>query len=316
MPGFPAARVTDQHVCPMVDPGPKPHVGGPINPPCSPNVQTCLQPQARVTDQATCATPPPDFIVTGSSTVLVNNLMAARMTDKHMHAQGPIITGAPTVEIGGTTAGATLGNPTAGQAICQAMPAGRAPAAGTTFPPGHPQAGTQIPAGTAGQSYNNCGVEVSRQIITRATGTNPGQEGLLNQALANGQANQVPGNMYGSGATLPAQRVAILQANGVPASQVPPTMGNMAQAVAERRGVSVDIWAGNLWPASAGIPPGAGGHNILVTGMQYDANGNLQNVIINDTGMGTCSQSVPAATLQGALIGGANNHVVTNNPIW
>ena len=29
----PAARVTDMHTCPMVYPGPKPHVGGPILPP-------------------------------------------------------------------------------------------------------------------------------------------------------------------------------------------------------------------------------------------------------------------------------------------
>lgn len=34
----PAARVSDSHVCPMVDPGPKPHVGGPVLPPGEPSV--------------------------------------------------------------------------------------------------------------------------------------------------------------------------------------------------------------------------------------------------------------------------------------
>ena len=77
-----------------------------------------------------------------------------------------------------------------------------------------------------------------------------------------------------------------------------------------------------FWPTGivtgSGMVPGSntGAHTILVTGLQYDANGNLTNVIVNDTGTGQCSRSVPAATFNGALIGGANNYVVTNNPIW
>ncbi len=67
-----AARVGDLHVCNMVDPPvPTPHVGGPIKPPCSPTVQTNSVAQGRATDQLQCvASPAPDFIVTGSTTVL------------------------------------------------------------------------------------------------------------------------------------------------------------------------------------------------------------------------------------------------------
>ena len=60
-----------------------------------------------------CFVGPPDVIVAGSSTVLINNLMAARITDPTMH--GGIITGgSPNVEIGGPAGEPVLGNPTAG----------------------------------------------------------------------------------------------------------------------------------------------------------------------------------------------------------
>jgi uncharacterized Zn-binding protein involved in type VI secretion len=99
--GMPAARVSDMHVCPMVTPGvpPIPHVGGPILPPCAVTVLTGSLPQARVTDQATCVGPP-DVIVKGSATVLVNDLPAARIGDMTAHG-GSIVLGCFTVLIGG-----------------------------------------------------------------------------------------------------------------------------------------------------------------------------------------------------------------------
>ena len=93
-----AARVTDFHSCPMFD-GPKPHLGGPILPPCAPTVQTGFFPQARISDLATCASAP-DVIAQGSTTVWVIGLFAARMMDQTVHG-GKIMVGFPTVEIGG-----------------------------------------------------------------------------------------------------------------------------------------------------------------------------------------------------------------------
>jgi uncharacterized Zn-binding protein involved in type VI secretion len=95
---MPAARLTDMHTCPMVSPGPVPHVGGPIIGPCSPNVITGGLPQARITDKAVCVGPP-DVIIKGSACVLVNGLMAARIGDQTIHG-GVIVTGMPTVIIG------------------------------------------------------------------------------------------------------------------------------------------------------------------------------------------------------------------------
>jgi len=70
--GQPAWRATaDFHTCPVVDPGPKPHLGG--------------------------------VVAGGSSTVLIGGLPAARQGDKITEAGAPnaIAAGAPTVLIGG-----------------------------------------------------------------------------------------------------------------------------------------------------------------------------------------------------------------------
>lgn len=64
-----AARLGDAHVCPMFD-GPKPHVGGPVVPPCSPTVLIGGRPAARVGDMAICLGPP-DSIALGDPTVLI-----------------------------------------------------------------------------------------------------------------------------------------------------------------------------------------------------------------------------------------------------
>jgi uncharacterized Zn-binding protein involved in type VI secretion len=69
--GMPAWRATaDFHTCPLVNPGPTPHVGG--------------------------------TVAIGSVTVLINNLPAARQGDSIVEAGPPnsIVMGCPTVMIG------------------------------------------------------------------------------------------------------------------------------------------------------------------------------------------------------------------------
>ena len=111
--GMPAARLTDMHVCPMVAPGPVPHVGGPILPACAPNVLIGGLPAARVGDKCLCAAPPtPDSIIVGSASVLIAGSPAARMGDATAHG-GVIVSGLPTVLIGDAGGGApvTLAGP-------------------------------------------------------------------------------------------------------------------------------------------------------------------------------------------------------------
>lgn len=95
-----AARINDMHICPMVTPGtpPVPHVGGPIVTGC-PTVMIGGMPAARVSDTALCSGPP-DVIVKGSTTVMIGGMPAARLGDTTAHG-GLIVTGCPTVLIGG-----------------------------------------------------------------------------------------------------------------------------------------------------------------------------------------------------------------------
>jgi uncharacterized Zn-binding protein involved in type VI secretion len=97
----PAARVSDMHICPMQTPGvpPIPHVGGPILPPGVPTVLIGNIPAAVVGAQCTCVGPP-DVILKGSATVLIQGRPAARMGDSTAHG-GTIVAGLPTVMIGG-----------------------------------------------------------------------------------------------------------------------------------------------------------------------------------------------------------------------
>lgn len=95
--GTPAARISDMHVCPMVD-GVVPHVGGPITE-GAPTVLIGELPAARVGDMVTCVGPP-DTIVMGSMTVLIAKMPAARMGSLTEHG-GTVVLGMPTVLIGG-----------------------------------------------------------------------------------------------------------------------------------------------------------------------------------------------------------------------
>lgn len=95
----PAARAGDMHTCPMMNPGPVPHVGGPILPPGTPTVLIANMPAASVGNSCACVGPI-DTIAMGSTTVIIGGRPAARIGDSTAHG-GVIVTGAPTVLCGG-----------------------------------------------------------------------------------------------------------------------------------------------------------------------------------------------------------------------
>lgn len=286
-----AARVTDLHICPAFTP--LPHLGGPIKSPASPNVETNSLGAARTADELNCIVPSlTNFIVTGSATVEINGKLASRQWDKTMHpGPGAIITGSGNVDIGGGTAGGTIGEPDTAAAQCRALASGRT-------------------SNTTSQSYNNCGVESSRQLINRS-GNPISEDTLLDEAMASGDAAQEP-TRFASGGTGPDGRENILDSHGVPSHQVSQGMRNISQAVAEGRGVITSHDAGILWNDAQ---YNGGGHAIVPTGLEYDANGRLQNVIVNDTGQGQCGQKIPADQFESSLRPGRNVNV-TDNPIW
>jgi uncharacterized Zn-binding protein involved in type VI secretion len=268
-------------------------VGGPILPPGAPTVLIGGQPAARMGDQALCAASPPAPIVKGAFPVPIMNNPAARITDSTGHL-GAIALGMPTVLIG--LAG-TTGNPRLGTAACQAAAGGRT-------------------SGSTQQSYNNCGVESSRQVINQATGGSVSENALLTQAINSGNASGTPGAalQVANGGTGAAGRQAILAANGVPSTVQGPSMTNMGLATSRGQGVIANLDAAFLW---GGSTPTGSFHAVTVTGVEYDDAGNPVNVIINDTGTGQCGQRVPASQFQQAQNAHSNPQLnVTNNPIW
>lgn len=93
-----AARVFDNHSCPLANPNGSPHTGGPIQPPGVVTVKIGGQPAATVGNACVCAGPP-DSILKGSSTVKIGGKPAARIGDKTVHG-GSITSGCTTVNIG------------------------------------------------------------------------------------------------------------------------------------------------------------------------------------------------------------------------
>jgi len=93
-----AARVTDPHTCPAWTP--LPHVGGLITGPGVPTVLIGSMQAAVQGTVCTCILAPPNPIASGSTTVKIGNMPAARMGDPTAHG-GSIVMGCPTVLIGG-----------------------------------------------------------------------------------------------------------------------------------------------------------------------------------------------------------------------
>lgn len=101
----PAARITDNHLCPMTGPA-GPHTGGPVLS-GEPTVLIANQPAARTGDKLDCKGPVDDAIAQGEPTVLINNKPAARLGDATDHG-GAIVVGCPTVLIGSSAQADTL----------------------------------------------------------------------------------------------------------------------------------------------------------------------------------------------------------------
>lgn len=93
----PAARITDMHTCPKVEPGPVPHVGGVVVV-GEPTVKIGFLPAARVGDTEVCIGPP-DSVSQGEPTVIIGHKPAARLGDPSSHG-GVLVAGCPTVIIG------------------------------------------------------------------------------------------------------------------------------------------------------------------------------------------------------------------------
>ncbi|MBK8916160.1 MAG: PAAR domain-containing protein [Phycisphaerales bacterium] len=302
MSGQPAARIGDMLACatPQATPAALPHApaGMPISAVGAPTVFIGNQIAARMTDFSLCPSPVPvpNLISRGAFPVPIMNLPAARMTDMGTAPHTGVILPpcCPTVLIG--LAG-TAGNIMAGTAACNAAAAGRT-------------------SNTTSQTYNNCGVESSRQLINRGNAGGISENALLQQSINSGLASGTPGSppVFANGGTGAAGRQSILAANGVPSNIQATTTTNMGLNAAAGRGMIVNLDAAPLW---GGTTPAGSLHAVVVTGVVYDDAGNVTDVVINDTGTGQCGQTVPIATFNAATAAHPNTQLnVTNAQIW
>lgn len=95
MAGLPVTLKGHMHVCPMVDPGPKPHVGGPVVDVAQNFVKVEGVPIATVTDKTLCSGVPTKAAITsGSSVAKINGKKVARITDPCEHG-GRLVQGVP-----------------------------------------------------------------------------------------------------------------------------------------------------------------------------------------------------------------------------
>ncbi|MEF0863960.1 MULTISPECIES: PAAR domain-containing protein [Rhizobium] len=84
--GFPVSLKGHMHICPMIDPGPKPHVGGPVRSTQQSFVTVEGVPIATVGDKCLCTgVPTNDDIVDGSSVANINGQKIARFGDRCSH---------------------------------------------------------------------------------------------------------------------------------------------------------------------------------------------------------------------------------------
>ena len=281
--GKPATRVGDNHICLMMD-GPKPHVGGLVLPPGMPTVLIGGLPAASMGAMCMCVSAIPNTIIIGSIGVLIGGRPAARMLDKTLHG-GMIMTGFPNVLIGDI-------NAVVGPAIFPGV-----------------------------QRHANCGVQAIQQVIRQTTGVAHEEDALLHLAVYGGFVRPKPTGFIG--ATVPAARHDMLAAHGVASTTVAPprqlsqedkaagkslnqvhnanVKSALTQALQAGKPVLVGLDASQLWHGKAD----GGGHVVLAYDADFDGQGEMTHVYINDTSAPNPAQQkghcVPAADFQASL---------------
>ncbi|MGE3630723.1 MAG: PAAR domain-containing protein, partial [Sandaracinaceae bacterium] len=246
---------------------------------------------ARVGDSGTCPQGGADAIVGGAPCVRIEGGAASRIGDGT--AKGGVVgQGCSTVVIG---LKGVAGDPAKSTQICYAMPASRV-------------------KGELWQSFANCGVESVRMVLRQAVGDQISERDLLLEAMGKyGATDHHPNDlepMNGDGGADSLILSRLLNDHGVPTSFMPSASSPaFADAIASGRlgVVGVDgyaFWPKVLDPATLSpkmqeglqkvVDHGPGAwHAVMVSGVEYDADGNVVAYIVNDTGFGQCGLRVP-----------------------
>lgn len=178
------------------------------------------------------------------------------------------------------------------------------------------------------QSYENCGLESIRQIINYVNGSDIGELEFMEWAFTGAYQSEEGSNIYyrfaervkdpvsgavdlrKSGCTTDRGQALMMEVKGVPTESLDQTADNIIQAVADGKGVTTSHHVSGLLNV-----PQEGTHAVTVTGIEFDAEGNPTNVIINESGRGACSQSIPYGQFMGSL-DTTGKMVSTADAIW
>jgi uncharacterized Zn-binding protein involved in type VI secretion len=175
----------------MVNPGPTPHVGGPILTGLG-SVLIGNKPAARVSDKAKCNAPP-DSIAMGAPTVLIGNQMAARVGDPTVHG-GVVVQGLGSVLIGSSAQGAVLrAAARSGVAFCEecarrrsesrATPPTTSPRPRPTAQAGHERAASGAAARSPALPPAGQALAIDRAVAHLAAHARPRSEGRCLRAV-------------------------------------------------------------------------------------------------------------------------------------
>lgn len=244
------------------------------------------------------------WVVTGSSSVFINGQPVARKTDLIAHessAQGEITTGSPTVFLGGARFGATTGSPNEAAKLCEQMKTGRV-------------------GNSSRQTKENCGIEACRMIIERAG--NPSCKGKSESDLL---TQSTPARRSDDGRTSSLDQQRILLGSGVNLRTVDysetvtsPSRDSLASDINSNRGVITAHDTNTFYGGSGSAATGtrASSHSVMVTGIQWGADGTPEEYIVNDTAdVNGCGKHVSASAFERSLLPNTPAQV-TNKPIW
>lgn len=165
------------------------------------------------------------------------------------------------------------------------------------------------------QSFNNCGVQASRQIVEQVRGKlDKSEKEFMDDGIATCSVNQDP-DPSKSGASSALSRQCLLQQYGIHSSIEDASIANVDAALRDGKGVIITAESKVLWPM-AGEPAGSGGaHAVLVSNGIYNSAGKMTGVEISDTGTGS-RYPMSIEDLDTALKSGPGVMNVTDAPIW
>jgi uncharacterized Zn-binding protein involved in type VI secretion len=234
-------------------------------------------------------------VKSGATSVRVNSLPLARMGDAT--GDGVLVAGSANVLVGGPSA--TIAGAIADQTdACKAAAKTRS-------------------SGKTSQSYGNCPLESWRNVINHARaakGLGPVTEDeLLKTAIDGGYAVNDPGKHdHGACAEASVERL-LREQYGIESEVQAQTLDGVAAAVDEGRAVSITIHPYH-WIPLADVKD-TWFHEVAVTAVERDADGNVTAVFINDTGLGKCGLRLSKAQFDKNMPQGSTM-LVSKEPQW